>query len=182
MGEHVKYKSLHISRLCACSKGSCSGPRQKYKSAFKPLQLIQNSAAHLVYNEPKRAHLTPLFISLHWLPVEAWMKFKPLMLAYKTATGTAPSYLHLLLKVYIHSVFVSDCILPCGTIAESHFPKPFHSVWNDLPIPKRTANSLVSFKWQLKTHIFWDGLNPGEQNQDLLFSPPPHHMPAPKFY
>ncbi len=33
--------------------------------------MIQNAAAQLVFNEPKRAHVTPLFISLHWLPVAA---------------------------------------------------------------------------------------------------------------
>ncbi len=39
-------------------------------NTIKPLQMIQNAAARLVFNEPKRAHLTPLFISLHWLPVQ----------------------------------------------------------------------------------------------------------------
>ncbi len=33
-----------------------------------------------------------LFIFLHWLPVAARIKFKTLMLAYRTATGSAPSY------------------------------------------------------------------------------------------
>ncbi len=31
--------------------------------------MIQNAAAQLVFSEPKRAHVTPPFISLHWLPV-----------------------------------------------------------------------------------------------------------------
>ncbi len=43
--------------------------------------MIQNAAARLVFNEPKRAHVTPLFISLHWLPVAARIKFKTPMLA-----------------------------------------------------------------------------------------------------
>ncbi len=34
-------------------------------STIKPLQMIQNATARLVFNEPKRAHVTPLFISLH---------------------------------------------------------------------------------------------------------------------
>ncbi len=38
--------------------------------------MIQNAAARLVFNEPKRAHVTLLFISLHWLPVAALIKFK----------------------------------------------------------------------------------------------------------
>ncbi len=60
-------------------------------NTIKPLQMIQNAAARLVFNEPKRAHVTPLFISLHWLPVAARIQFKTLMLAYKTTTGSAPT-------------------------------------------------------------------------------------------
>ncbi len=65
--------------------------------------MIQNAAAWLVFNEPKRAHVTPLFVSLHWLPVAARIKFKTLMLAYRTTTGSAPSYFHSLLRIYIPS-------------------------------------------------------------------------------
>ncbi len=43
-----------------------------------------------LFSEPKRAHVTPLFVSLHWLPVAARIKFKTLMLVYRTATGSAP--------------------------------------------------------------------------------------------
>ncbi len=65
--------------------------------------MIQNAAARLVFCEPKRAHVTPLFISLHWLPVAARIKFKTLMLAYRTATGSAPTYFHSLMTIYIPS-------------------------------------------------------------------------------
>src|SRR4029434_6615850 len=41
----------------------------------KPLQMIQNTAAHLVFNQPKRAHVTPLLIDLPLLPVPARLKF-----------------------------------------------------------------------------------------------------------
>ncbi len=34
-------------------------------SSIKPLQLIQNAASRLIFNEPKRMHVTPLFINLH---------------------------------------------------------------------------------------------------------------------
>ncbi len=57
----------------------------------------------LVFSEPKRAHVTPLFVSLHWLPVAAHIKFKTLMLAYRTATGSAPSYFQSLMTIYIPS-------------------------------------------------------------------------------
>ncbi len=60
-------------------------------SSIRPLQLIQNAAARLIFNEPKRTHVTPLFINLHWLPIAAqYIKFKTLMFAYRTTSGSAP--------------------------------------------------------------------------------------------
>ncbi len=76
-----------ISKLDYCNALLAGLP----SCTIKPLQMIQNAAALLVFSEPKRAHVTPLFISLHWLPVAARIKFKTRMLAYKTATDSAPS-------------------------------------------------------------------------------------------
>ena len=38
---------------------------------IKPLQMIQNAAARLIFSQPKRAHVSPLLVSLHWLPIKA---------------------------------------------------------------------------------------------------------------
>src|SRR4029434_6985656 len=54
-----------------CTKNT---PHSLY-GVVKPLQMIQNAAARLVFNQPKRAHVTPLLIDLHWLPVAARIKF-----------------------------------------------------------------------------------------------------------
>ncbi|XDV14261.1 hypothetical protein PO909_002435 [Leuciscus waleckii] len=73
--EHVTQlivQALVISRLDYCNALLAGLPA----CATKPLQMIQNAAARLVFNEPKRAHVTPLFISLHWLPLAARIKFK----------------------------------------------------------------------------------------------------------
>ncbi len=72
-------------------------------SSIKPLQLILNVAARLIFNEPKRTHVTPLFINLHWQTKAAHKKFKALMFAYKTITGSAPLYLNSLLQTYVPS-------------------------------------------------------------------------------
>ena len=67
----------------------------------KPLQMIHNATARLVFNQLKRAHVTPLLIDLHWLPVAARIKFKSLMLAYKVLDGSAPTYLNALVKANV---------------------------------------------------------------------------------
>ncbi len=92
-------QALVVSRLDYCNALLAGLP----SNTIKPLQMIQNAAARLVFNEPKITHVTPLFISLHWLPVAARIKFKTLMLAYRTTTGSAPSYFHSLLRIYIPS-------------------------------------------------------------------------------
>ncbi len=76
---------------------------------------------------PKRAHVTPLFVSLHWLPVAARIQFKTLMLAYRTTTGSAPTYFHSLLRIYIPSrslnLLVSDASWYHHREAQNHSPE-----------------------------------------------------------
>ncbi len=52
---------------------------------------------------PKETVVTPLFVFLHWVPVAARIQFKRLMLSYRTTTGSAPTYFHSLLRIYIPS-------------------------------------------------------------------------------
>ncbi len=124
--------------------------------------MIQNAVARLVFNEPKRAHVTPLFVSLHWLPVAARIKFKTLMLAYRTATGSALTYFHSLLTIYISSRSLRSAserrlMVPSqrGTKSLSKtFLCTVPGCWNELPTPIRSAGSLSIFKHHLKTHLF----------------------------
>ncbi len=108
-------------------------------------------AAQLVFNEPKRAHITPLFISLHWLQVVAYIKFKTLTFVSRTATGSTPSNLHTVLCVYIPSRslrLVSQLPEPSQKCTKSFFRTYSFTVlcwWNDLPIHIRITESLAIF-------------------------------------
>ncbi len=92
-------QALVLSRLDYCNALLAGLPA----SSIKPLQLIQNAAARLIFNEPKRTHVTPLFINLHLLPIAARIKFKALMFAYRTTSDSAPLYLNSLLQTYMPS-------------------------------------------------------------------------------
>ncbi len=120
-------------------------------SSIKPLQLIQNAAARLIFNEPKRMHVTPLF-NLHWLPIAARIKFKALMFAYRTTSSSAPLYLNSLLQTYMPSRSLPS---QRGTKSLSlTFSLTVPIWWNDLPNSIPAAESLPIFKKQLKTHLF----------------------------
>ncbi|XDV48468.1 hypothetical protein PO909_017874 [Leuciscus waleckii] len=155
-------QALVISRLDYCNALLAGLPA----CATKPLQMIQNAAARLVFNEPKRAHVTPLFISLHWLPLAARIKFKALTLAYRTITGSAPSYFHSLLRVYIptrhlRSVNERRLVVPSQKATKSlsrTFSFTVPCWWNALPTLIRNAESLTTFKKQLKTNLFREHL------------------------
>ena len=47
------------------------------------LQRVQNTAARLVLSIRKSAHITPVLMKLHWLPVQHRIKFKILMQVFK---------------------------------------------------------------------------------------------------
>ena len=153
-------QSMVISRLDYCNALLTGLPA----CTVKPLQMIQNAAARLVFNQPKKSHVTPLFIELHWLPLAARIKFKSLMLAYKVLKGTAPIYLNPLAKAYVTTRSLRssmDCRLavPSPRLRQSRlFACVVPRWWNDLPSATRTAASLSVFKKLLKTHLFKEHL------------------------
>ncbi len=113
----------------------------------------------------QRAQKSPCYTSLYLLAlamVAARIKFKTLMLAYRTTTGSAPAYFHSLLRIYIPSRSLRSArerrlVVPSQRGSKSlsrTFSFTVPGWWNDLPTPIRTAGSLSTFKQQLKTHLF----------------------------
>ncbi len=155
--EQLLVQALVIFRLDYCNALLAGLP----SCTMKPLQMIQNAAARLVFSEPKRAHVTPLFVSLHWLPGAARIKFKTLMLANRTATGSAPSYFHSLITIYIPSRSLRSVSKRRLEVPSQRGTKSFSRTfsftipgwWNELPTTTRNAESLTIFKRHLKTHL-----------------------------
>ena len=69
------------------------------KKELGRLQYIQNAAARLLTHTNKRAHITPVLASLHWLPIHFRIHFKILVLTFRALHNQAPS-------------FISDLIVP----------------------------------------------------------------------
>ncbi len=95
----------------ACTT-SCPGPCHfqagllQCSSGWTSIKHNQNSTNDSEYSgtsstSPKEPMLRLSLCSLHWLPVAARIQFKTLMLAYRTTTGSAPTYFHSLLQIYI---------------------------------------------------------------------------------
>ena len=157
----VLIQALVISRLDYCNSLLAGAPA----CDIKPLELVQKAAARLVFNRPKFTHTTALLRSLHWLPVAARIQFKTLVLAYRAANGTAPSYLQDMVKPYtparpLRSAASRRLVAPSlkGPSGRSKRSRLFSVLapqwWNELPTDVRTAESLPIFRRRLKTHLF----------------------------
>ncbi|KAI4877508.1 hypothetical protein NFI96_030882, partial [Prochilodus magdalenae] len=153
------FQSLVISRLHYCNSLLAGFPLR----AIRPLRLVLNAAARIIFNLPKFTHVTPLLCSLHWLPVVARIRFKTLMLAYKAKIGPAPPYLMAMVKsrAVPRALGASSTarleppsLRTHGRQASRLFSVLAPRWWNELPLGVRTAESLAVFKRRLKTHVF----------------------------
>ena len=150
-------QTMVLSKLDYCNSVLTGLPA----CTIKPLQMIQNAAARLIFSQPKRAHVTPLLVSLHWLPIEARIKFKSLTLAYRVLAGSAPSYLSVLIQPYTPARPLRSSqerlLRHANTTTKSQsrlFSFLLPQWWNDIPGPIRSAPSLDTFKKHLKTQQF----------------------------
>ncbi len=87
------------SRLDYCNSLYIGAPQ----SCVFHLQLVQNAAARLLYGKRKYESITPVLISLHWLPFKYRIDFKMSLFVYKSQHNLAPQYLSDLLQPYTQS-------------------------------------------------------------------------------
>lgn len=131
------------------------------KEVFKSLQMVQNAAARMLTGKNRFDHITPVLVSLHWLPVQSRADFKVLLLTYKALKGSAPSYLVDLLHPYVprRALRSQDSGLLTipkvkKTVGERAFAFRAPTLWNRLPLDIRQAGSVEIFKAKVKTHLF----------------------------
>ena len=128
------------------------------------LQRVQNAAARLVTGSPRFCHITPVLISLHWLPIKFRVNYKIVLLTFKCLHGLAPKYLADLISVHsaprynlrsTGTISLTPASAKCFiTLGDRAFQQAAPKLWNNLPTFIRNLKSLNSFKAAIKTHYF----------------------------
>jgi hypothetical protein len=129
---------------------------------LKRLQLILNNAARIVKRKKKYDQISDVLQTLHWLPVEARINYKVLVLVFKALHGLAPQYVAELLHVKVNSRALrsSHQNLLCVPVTrlKSYGDRSFYSfaprLWNTLPQELHQCKDLDTFKCALKTYLF----------------------------
>ena len=125
------------------------------------LQRVQNCLARVVTKAPRFSRSTPILKRLHWLPVKFRIQFKICTITFRTLKDNQPAYLaDLLVRLkcskYLRSTNSNRFVVPrtktkTGSRA---FSISGPALWNALPVPIRNAETILTFRKLLKSHLF----------------------------
>ena len=88
------HSHLIIHALISCRLDYCNSIMYNVpKSKTDRLQRLQNQCAPILTKSPRREHITPVLMKLHWLKIQDRIIYKMLMLTYKSYYNMAPPYL-----------------------------------------------------------------------------------------
>ena len=127
-------------------------------------QKVQNSAARLIFQCRKQNHISPILMSLHWLPINARIEYNLSVICHSFFLGLSHIYLYELLLVYTPTInlrFSSDNRILCipklrrKTFGHRSFSFAAPTIWNSLLSELRHTDSIKKFKLALKTHLLW---------------------------
>ena len=126
------------------------------------LQIVQNSAAHVILKMRKYDHISRARQELHWLPIQQRIAFSILTDMYKALHGLAPTYITDLILLaqparLTRSSKNFNIAFPVKfqeTVMENGLLFMLLQLWNNLPVSIRSSNSLLDFRRQLKTYFF----------------------------
>ena len=150
-----------LAKLDYCN-GLLAGVKQ---NNIDKIQRVQNYAARVVCQKPRRDNALSLLKELHWLPIKQRIDFKIALTTFKVLTSGQPSYLYDLIKAYnpARSLRSSSqftlTVPPTKTNLHSRaFEVYAPRLWNSLPVSIREAIvlniSTDCFKSRLKLAFF----------------------------
>lgn len=154
--------SFITSRVDFCSSlfyGSTS-------DSLKGLKSVLSSSARVLTGANRRCMITPIFIKLHWLPLEARILYKLATFGFKITQQQTPKYLlsHIYLNIPIRStrsasapVLSSLSFKSTSRLVKYGDRSCFFSiceVFNSLPAEIRGSLNLNIFKQHLKKYLF----------------------------
>jgi hypothetical protein len=134
------------------------------KTSIAVLQHVQNAAARTLLSLHPCCPIKAALQQLHWLPVEHRIQFKLCCMMHQAHTGHAPEYIKLLLqscakhntRSELRSTYTANYKLPRLhlKLGERAFSYAGPKAWNGLPTGLQQIHDTVSFKRNLKTHMF----------------------------
>ncbi len=132
------------------------------QSYMNRLQTVQNAAARLLTGTRQYEHITPVLLSLHWLPVHFKIEFKIVLFVFKVLNGLAPSYLSNLLSLHSPARCLRSSNQKLVLVPRSRLKKKGDrafviagpKLWNSLPVSIRTIATESLFKTRLKAYLF----------------------------
>lgn len=150
---------------CAAIYGDLSGKLDS------KLQVTMNSCIRYVFGLNWRDHVTPARIKLQWLSARNRRLYLSTRLLHKIIITSSPNYLTHLIKYQV-PVYPSRIEGPQLKIEYTNsqqlsdsFSIHTSKFWNSLPPSLRTADTINSFKSQLKSHLLQSEI---QQSQIIL--------------
>ena len=137
-GLKMLVNSLVISRLDYCNSVLYGIPKYHRDK----LQRIQNIAARMITGTRSTDHVTAILKSLHWLPVEARINFKILLITYNILNGESTSYLESGIQEYLPSRTLRSSTrlllwipsIKCNSYGGRAFSAAAPELWNSIPV------------------------------------------------
>ncbi len=131
------------------------------KKTIHRLKLTLNSAARLIYQTPRREHITPTLERLNWLTITKRCQYKTLVMTFKILHNGAPAYLCDTVNRYEPKRALRSAAtisLVPGRNRTVKFGKRIMDtsaaiLWNALPCDIKNTINLFTFKTRVKAYL-----------------------------
>jgi len=133
-------------------------------STIQPLQRVQNAAARLALGLSPRDHVSAALKKLHWLAVTHRIQYKLSLMMFLLHCHQCPGYMSNIVSLVsddpgrrqLRSATSTDYHVPRTKtkLGDRAFSIAGPKAWNNLPQSVRSADSLDSFKRNLKFYLF----------------------------